>query len=245
MFYKVVFLFFLFFISFKSIANDLELEFNSFSKSLIDSVDLNKFDFVFLGFNSVEPILTQPKTKLLHGNKEFEKADKGYVIEENLIELIKPRKRHKNEYLVDIVKCVPEKQRSIMAKIVKHESSGNPLAINVNKVRRPLSYRPKSALEATILVETLVDMGFSVDIGYGQINSQHLKPNGFLGKMNVKVEDLFDPCVNLLAGSIVYQKAFNQYGSVEKALSVYNTGNPVDGFKNGYVRKVLSKSYVK
>jgi type IV secretion system protein VirB1 len=143
------------------------------------------------------------------------------------------------DFKVDIERCVPYEQQWIMKKIVKHESSGNPLAINVNNVPRQLGYKPKNKKEAEIIANELVNMGLSIDIGYTQINSAHLKKNGFLGKKDIKIKNMFDSCTNLLAGAIVYQSAYNQYGDVRKALSVYNTGDPKRGIRNGYVDKVL------
>lgn len=249
MFLIKIFLFFLIFISFSVKAFDFQnyesYTFNKINNIKSSSVIFSGFNhgdfydignsFSFLGIKNLSPVNFEKNDIKIN---EIPKNNNGYLTEVNLV---RDGKKKNGEFLFDIVRCVPAEQRHIMSKIVKHESSGNPLAVNINRVKRQLRYVPKNNLEASILVDTLVKMGLSVDIGYAQINSQHLKPNGFLGKMNAKVEDLFDPCVNLLAGAVVYQQAYNQYRDVGKALSVYNTGNPVDGFRNGYVYKVLSK----
>jgi type IV secretion system protein VirB1 len=85
--------------------------------------------------------------------------------------------------------------------------------------------------------------GRSFDMGFAQINSQHLKPNGFLSKLGITVDDIFEPCVNLRAGANIYgNAAIKNGGDVKVALSIYNTGTKSNGISNGYVQKVLGSN---
>lgn len=73
----------------------------------------------------------------------------------------------------------------------------------------------------------------SVDRGLAQINS-YWHPE-------VTDEEAYDSkfAINWIAREM--SDLYKKYGSWGKALSVYNTGNPEDGFKNGYVKAVMSK----
>lgn len=123
--------------------------------------------------------------------------------------------------------------------IVKVESGGNPLAINVNGARR-LARQPKSKTEALAWSEWLINRGYSIDIGLTQVNSANLV------KLRTNIHAMFDPCANLAAGATIlsneYASASRRMGSgqhaLRAALSAYNTGNHRAGITNGYVAKV-------
>jgi type IV secretion system protein VirB1 len=96
--------------------------------------------------------------------------------------------------------------------------------------------------EAVRWSEALINAGYSIDMGYAQINSQHIKPGGKFYKLGIGVADLFDPRINLLAGAKIYGDAHNlSNGDIVKALSIYNTGDSERGIKNGYVMAVLGQ----
>jgi type IV secretion system protein VirB1 len=143
--------------------------------------------------------------------------------------------------------CAPNVHVSTMSGIVRAESGGNPFALLDNdKVGKPRgqrvlrSFRPQTREEAIALATELVRAGHSVDMGLGQINSQNLK------WLEMRIEDLFDPCKNLNGAEQVllgfYERAARLAGEGGKALSMalsaYNTGNFKDGITNGYVAKV-------
>lgn len=141
----------------------------------------------------------------------------------------------------EIQKCLPKEYHGIMSRIVKVESGGNPYAININNGLK-LSRQPSNAAEATAWSEALIQKGYSIDMGLGQINSQHIKSNGVFGRLGLSVKDVFDPCTNLRMSSYVFGMAYYRHnGDWLKALSAYNTGNGVNGFKNGYVARVLAQ----
>ncbi len=128
-----------------------------------------------------------------------------------------------------------------MMAIIKVESGGNPLAINVNGSRR-LTRQPKSKAEAMAWAEWLVGNGYSIDLGLTQVNSANF------GKLRTSIGDMFDPCANLAAGGHIlvreYAGAAQRLGlgqdALRAALSAYNTGNYRAGFANGYVARVVA-----
>jgi type IV secretion system protein VirB1 len=137
--------------------------------------------------------------------------------------------------------CLPDEYWPIMSKIIAHESGANQFAINVNGGKYKLDKQPETKDSAVRVAKMLIEQGFNIDMGYAQINSQHLQPKGFLSKYGVSVEDIFDPCVNLRAGANIYGSAHvRNGGNVGLALSVYNTGTTTKGLSNGYVKNVLA-----
>lgn len=145
--------------------------------------------------------------------------------------------------------CVPWVHPQTLAAIVRHESSFNPLSINVNwDANHVKGYRlarqPATKEEAVVTATDLISKGFNIDVGPGQVNSENMK------RYRLSVEDAFDPCRNLaVAGSILfwnYQGALKTYANEQRALraaiSMYNTGSYTKGFANGYVQKVVSNA---
>lgn len=133
--------------------------------------------------------------------------------------------------------CAPNVAPQTIEQIITVESSGNPLAINVNKGR--LARKPSDAADAAALARDYIAKGYSVDLGLMQVNSRNLPRLGY------SVEDMFEPCKNIAAGARVltafYAAAKPKYAdeqsALRAALSAYNTGNFVDGFTNGYLAK--------
>ncbi|MDR2031359.1 MAG: lytic transglycosylase domain-containing protein [Azoarcus sp.] len=136
--------------------------------------------------------------------------------------------------------CAPWVAPETMAAIVRTESSFRPWAIGVNGGAK-LARQPESKDEAIATAQWLLDHGYSVDMGLGQINSSNLAKTG------LTVEDAFDPCKNLTAAASIlsrnYQAAYRQVkdeqAALQAALSAYNTGSFTRGLTNGYVQKVL------
>lgn len=144
-----------------------------------------------------------------------------------------------------VVACAPNVAPSTIQAIIRVESNGNPLALNVNTrggVGYPLNRKIKSTREAVSAAKKAISAGHTVDMGYMQVNSANLEWLGYT------VEDMIaDPCKNLAAGAKVlstfYATALKKYGSeqiaLRAALSAYNTGNFTRGFSNGYVQKYV------
>jgi len=142
-----------------------------------------------------------------------------------------------------IQQCAPQVAPATMQAVIRTESGFNPLAININGGGR-LARQPQSRREATLWAHWLVSRGYSVDLGLMQINSNNLR------RLGLNVSTVFDSCHNLQAGARIladnYSRALRQTGNPNTALlqaiSAYNTGNFRNGFRNGYVGKVLKSS---
>lgn len=138
--------------------------------------------------------------------------------------------------------CAPSVHPVTMAAVVRVESGAKPLAINVNRLAGPQP-RASSPAEAARIARHYIAQGLSVDSGLAQVNSRNLAALGYT------VEEMFaSPCKNLAAGATIltgcYLRAVPLYGegqrALQAALSCYNTGNFVAGFRNSYVRKVTA-----
>lgn len=137
--------------------------------------------------------------------------------------------------------CAPTVHEATLAAVVQVESSYDPLAIGINhRSQSPVFRKPKTKPEAVATADWLIEQGYNIDMGLGQINSANLD---WLG---MTVEQVFDPCQNLTAAGRIltenYTRALRKYSdqqqALQAALSAYNTGNFVGGFGNGYVQKV-------
>ncbi len=137
--------------------------------------------------------------------------------------------------------CSPNVAPNTIAQIIRVESGGNPLALNVNGINK--KFKPQNTKEAANLVRKYVELGHSVDMGLMQINSTNIS---WLGYELDNVEKLFEPCNNLAAGAKVLTAFYNNSKTVYKndadalrgAISAYNTGDLKKGITNGYVGKV-------
>ncbi|HDX6309634.1 lytic transglycosylase domain-containing protein [Campylobacter fetus subsp. venerealis] len=123
----------------------------------------------------------------------------------------------------------------IIKQIIEVESKYQQFAINVNKVG---SFTLKTKKEAKALADFYIKQGYSVDIGLMQFNSSNLK------EFSYSIDEILEPCNNIKAGSDIFYLAYestdpnlDKNERINKALSIYNTGNQQLGFKNGYVAK--------
>ncbi len=135
-----------------------------------------------------------------------------------------------------IEQCVPSSHWSVMEKIVSVESGGEIYAIGINKKGYQSKY-PDTLQEAKEEVQALLKKGLNIDIGLSQINSQHFKPGRLFAKKGFVATDALDPCTNLKMGAMILSNNYRRYKALPEALSAYNTGNPRDGFSNGYVAR--------
>ncbi len=133
--------------------------------------------------------------------------------------------------------CAPFVPPGTVLEVVRVESGGRPLALNVNGLPPREQPRPYSLPEAVQTAAYHIAQGRTVDIGLMQINSLNLPALGY------SLVQAFDPCSNLRGGAVIltanYLAAARKYGpgllSLQAALSLYNTGNFEKGFANGYV----------
>lgn len=127
-----------------------------------------------------------------------------------------------------------------MQAIVRVESGGNPLAINVNGSQR-LARQPRSMPEAVATARWLQANGYNFDAGIAQINVANFS------RFGLTADTAFDVCRNLQAAgrlfnadyAVAYRQTHNAVQAVQDALSMYNTGNKSRGYTNGYVHRVI------
>jgi type IV secretion system protein VirB1 len=139
--------------------------------------------------------------------------------------------------------CAPNVAPQTVVAIVQTESRGNSLALNVNGARQPA--RQLAVVDAATTARRYIAAGYSVDLGLGQINSRNMR------KLGLTWETVFDPCTNIAAlGQVLTQSYQTVIGgrrpqiALRLAISLYNTGSPLRGFRNGYVAKVVGNAGV-
>ncbi len=129
--------------------------------------------------------------------------------------------------------------------VIKVESAGNPIALNINHLQGEQP-RPIAAMEAAMLARQYIARGYSVDLGLMQVNSAHLT------ELGLTVDQVLDPCTNIAAGGRIltaaYVEALQSRGegqeALKAALSIYNTGNEIAGQRNGYVARYYGRDVV-
>ncbi|WP_373476546.1 lytic transglycosylase domain-containing protein [Sphingorhabdus sp.] len=133
--------------------------------------------------------------------------------------------------------CAPSVAPETVLAIIQTESSGEQFALNVNGGKQPA--RQTNAADAAATARRYVAVGYSVDLGLGQINSRNMR---WLG---LTWDTVFDPCTNVAALARVLTTNYNSVKvgrdpqtALRVALSMYNTGSQTRGFHNGYVAKV-------
>ena len=127
----------------------------------------------------------------------------------------------------------------IVKAIIENESAKKPFAVNVNKDGKSfISFIPKTKDEAIKIAQNYINAGFSVDVGYMQLNSDNFK------QLNTTLENALEPCKNIYLSSTIFYNFYKDTSKkdssitrVQKSLSAYNTGSYELGFKNGYVAK--------
>jgi type IV secretion system protein VirB1 len=131
----------------------------------------------------------------------------------------------------------PQVAPETIAAFAQAESNLNPFAIYDNIGRT--SYAPETAQEAATIARNLLDQGHSLDIGLMQINSQNF------GITGLTADTAFDPAQSVRAGAQILVDAYRWCQERQPAsdplrcmASVYNTGKPVVGERNGYVARI-------
>lgn len=140
--------------------------------------------------------------------------------------------------------CAPDVAPATLLAIARVESALNPLAIGVNGAGprpRPAHDRAEAIRTAEALLARRVDL----DLGLAQINTRNLD------RLGLTVSEAFEPCANLRAAGDVLKAGYrgtsadtHPQARLRIALSVYNTGHPLRGFRNGYVAKVTAAAKV-
>ena len=83
-----------------------------------------------------------------------------------------------NEALLALIPmCAPDVAPNTIAQIIRVESRGDPLAINVNGLGKKV--RAESQAEAARLTRYYINAGYSVDVGLMQVNSSNFAGLGY------------------------------------------------------------------
>jgi len=123
--------------------------------------------------------------------------------------------------------------REIMHHIVQVESSRNPYAIGV--VGGHLERQPRSLDEALATVQMLESRGFNFSVGLAQVNRYNLSKYGL-----DSYAQAFQICPNLQVGARILAECYQRHRDWGKSFSCYYSGNPVTGFRHGYVQKIFA-----
>lgn len=151
-------------------------------------------------------------------------------------------------------RCAPAAPADTLLAIAKTESALYPNAISINRpsaaARRAgysdgqlvLTKQPKDRKEAMYWLHWFARHRYTVSIGLMQVNSE------MAAQFQLKPEQLLEPCANLRVGAAIlismYTDLAYQMGegssALDAALSFYNSGNSITGFRNGYVARVYA-----
>src|SRR5882762_4674414 len=151
-------------------------------------------------------------------------------------------------------RCAPGAPADTLLAIARTESALNANAISINRpnaaARRAgysdgqlvLTKQPNDRTEATNWLHWFLLRRYTVSIGLMQVNSE-MAPH-----FHVKPEQLLEPCTNLRVGAAILISLYSDlaremgegFSALDTALSFYNTGNSIAGFRNGYVANVYA-----
>lgn len=154
----------------------------------------------------------------------------------------------KKSLLALISFCTTDVAPNTIAQIIRVESQGNPLALNVNGLDQ--QFTAQNIKQAAEITRIYIEKGYTVDIGLMQINSSNFSG---LGYSDNDIERLFEPCNNINAGGVILKDFYirskkrydNSQVALHAAISAYNTGSFSRGIKNGYVAKVAGQKQTK
>jgi type IV secretion system protein VirB1 len=105
-----------------------------------------------------------------------------------------------------------------------------------------LTKQPKDRKEATYWIHWFESHRYTVSIGLMQVNSE-MAP-----RFHLKAEQLLEPCTNLRVGATILISVYTDlareigegFSALDAALSCYNTGNSIAGFRNGYLKNIYA-----
>ena len=147
--------------------------------------------------------------------------------------------------------CAPLVHPTTLHALIEVESAANPYAISVNHPQTLLSAgidlpdfdQPHSAREALQMAHRLMAQGYILSVGLAQINIEHLP------KLNLRLADLFNPCVNLAVAQRLLLDCDSGQSlrggqsprmRLRRTLSCYNSGDYMTGLQNQYAATVAN-----
>src|SRR5882762_2908234 len=165
----------------------------------------------------------------------------------------RPQKHLSESEFVSLARrCAPGAPADTLLAIANTESALYANAISINRpnaaARRAgygdgqlvLTKQPNDRTEATNWLHWFLLRRYTVSIGLMQVNSE-MAPH-----FHVKPEQLLEPCTNLRVGAAILISLYTDlaremgegFPALDVALSFYNSGNAITGFRNGYVSNV-------
>jgi type IV secretion system protein VirB1 len=153
-------------------------------------------------------------------------------------------------------RCAPTAPADTLLAIARTESGLYANAISINRPRAAarraghwdgelvLTKQPKDRTEAKSWLRWFTLHHYTVSIGLMQVNAE-LAPH-----FQVKAEQLLEPCTNIRVGASILISLYTDlaremgegFSALDRALSFYNTGNSIAGFRNGYVANVYANA---
>lgn len=143
------------------------------------------------------------------------------------------------DFLMLAQQCAPTVHHDTMRRVVQVESAFNPYAIGV--VGAHLARQPTSLDEAMETIHWLDRQGYNYSVGLAQVNKHNFNAHG------LTAETAFEPCASLRAGSAILAQCFvrarksalSEQAALRSALSCYESGNFITGFRDSYVLKIV------
>jgi len=159
-----------------------------------------------------------------------------------------------DEFVSLAERCAPGVPADTLLAIAGTESALYVDAISINRpnvaARRAgysdgqlvLTREPKDRREATYWIHWFESHRYTVSIGLMQVNSE-MAP-----RFRLKPEQLLEPCTNLRVGAAILISVYTHlareigegFSALDAALSCYNTGDSITGFRNGYVKNIYA-----
>ncbi|WP_234729613.1 transglycosylase SLT domain-containing protein [Acidocella facilis] len=143
-----------------------------------------------------------------------------------------------NKFTALASRCAPGVPVTTLEAVARTESDLDPWVLHNDTTGQ--TENPASFDLANKQAKEWIGSGESVDIGLMQINSANL------GALGMTITKALNPCASLAGGAAVLQAAYGggntnaeQQAALLMALSRYDTGSPLKGIMNGYVRRVL------
>jgi len=151
-------------------------------------------------------------------------------------------------------RCAPGAPADTLLAIAQTESALYADALSINRpnaAARHAGYtdgqlilrrQPKDRSEAKTWLHWFTLHHYTVSIGLMQVNSE-------MGlRLHLEPEQLLEPCTNLRVGAAILVSVYTDlaremgegFAALDVALSFYNSGNSLTGFRNGYVASVYA-----
>lgn len=154
-------------------------------------------------------------------------------------------------------RCAPTAPLPTLRSIVSVESGFHPFALSLNYPETAgvrlglgegsvtLTRQPRNLDEALRWTRWFLTQGQTVSVGLMQLNIEHL------AAFRTSLEHAFDACTNLRLGWTIFHDKYAQASAVmgrgqlalHAALSAYNSGTLLGGFRNGYVENVMASPH--